>query len=230
MQYHYNTYAMIMNYRINSHQSVSVCYDETVHFRHRNYEVVLDRWQFTNFMDLIPLLSHYKSIRWFPLSNKVWLYHKDNDIYLEGKDTYFRFYPTSWKYYKRHVHSDIVSFLYHERRHTGHQQNANYGRQQRYQPRRLASVIQRVKQTSSRPTRNAFVTHEQQQECTNLSTRKDTNLRSVKRGDGRDDEERMCVEDTTVKAQFSSESSDSEESSCECDIEFGTSLQEYQIE
>ena len=181
-------------------------------------------------MDLIPLLSHFESMRWFPLTNRVWLYHKDNEIWLEGEHSYFRFYPTSWKHYKRHVHPHIVSFLCHGRQHTGHQQNANYTRRQLYQPRRLASTIQRVKQTSSRPTRNAFVTHEQQQECTNFSTRKDTNLRSVKRGNDTDDDEGMSVEDTTVEAQFSNESSDSEEFSCERDIEFGTSLQEYQIE
>ena len=221
---------MIMQFRLHSHQSVRVCYDDTVHFRHRSHELVLDRWQFRNFMDLIPLLSHFKSMRWFPLTNKVWLYHKDDDVYLKGEHSFFQFYPMSWKHYKRHVHDHLVSFLYHGRRHTGHQQNANNARRQLHQPRRPSSTIHRVKQTSSRSTRNAFVAHEQQQEYAALSTRKDTNLRSDERGDGGDDEERMSVEDTKVEAQFSSESSDSEESGCERDIEFSTSLQEYQIE
>ena len=219
-----------MHFRLHFHQSVRVCYDETVHFRHRSHELILGRRQFTNFMDLIPVLSHFKSMRWFPLSNQVWLYHKDDDVYLKGKHSYFRFYPTSWKHYKRHVHPHIVSFLQHGRQHADNQQNANYERRQLHQPRRSSSTIQKVKQTSSRPTRNAFVTNGEQQKCTTLSRRKDTNFRSDERGGCTDDEERMSIEDTTVEAQFSSEFSDSEESSCERDIEFDTSLQEYQIE
>lgn len=216
-----------MHFRLHFHQSVRVCYDETVHFRHCSHELVLDRCQFTNFMELIPVLNRFKSMRWFPLSNQVWLYHKDDDVYLKGKHSFFRFYPMSWKRYKRNAHPRIVSFLHHEHQHTRDQQNANDERQQLHQSRRPSSTIQRVKQTSSWPTRNAFVTNGEQEKCTTLSRRKDTNFRSNERGGCTSDEERMSIEDTTVEAQFSSEFSDSEESSCERNIEFNTSHQEY---
>ena len=219
-----------MYFRLHSHQSVRVCYDDTVHFRHCSHELILDRKQFTNFMDLIPALSHFKSMRWFPLTNQVWLYHKDGDIYLKGKYSFFRFYPISWERYKRHAHPHIVSFLHDGRQHAGDQQNANYGRRQRHQPRRPSSTIQKVKQTSPRSTRNAVVTNGEQQKCTTLSRREDTNLRGGERGSSTDNEERMSIKDTTVDAQFSSEFSDSEESSCEHDVELDTTFQEYQIE
>ena len=225
----------IMYFRLHSHQSVTVCRDDVVRFRHRNYEVVLDWQQFANFTDLVPQLHRFKSMRWFPLTNNIWLYYKDGQVCLQGEHTFFQFYPSSWKNYKRHAHRQIASFLLHDERQQHErardQHDANNARRQLHQPRRFTSTQQNDKQTLSWPTRNAFATNEQQQqERSTFSTREDTNPRSIERGDGTDYEERMSVESAPSEAQFSSEPHDGDESGSERDYESDTSFEEYHIE
>mgnify|MGYP001791423043 CR=1 FL=1 len=125
-----------MHYRLHYKQSVTVCYDNTIRFRYKQHEVVLSEEQFLNFADLLRCLCHFRHLKWFSLMNHVWLHSDKDGVSLHNGASYFRFFTSSWRHYKRNVHRLILSFL----RHGHRESHARDDRQHNYRPRRFAPL------------------------------------------------------------------------------------------
>ena len=211
---HFNdSHSHTMHYRLHYKQSVTVCYDNTIRFRYKQHEVVLSEEQFLNFADLLRCLCHFRHLKWFSLMKHAWLYSDKDVVSLHNGASYFRFFTSSWRHYKKNIHRLILSFLRH-----GHRESyARDDRQHNYRPRRLAPPVQRFKSSLSRSTRNATPSNEQQTERPTISQRQDTNPWSLERRDDGTNDDRMSVQSASTTAEFSADSGYDSEHGATCD-------------
>ena len=90
-----------------------------VRFCHRHRTVTLSRRQYRNLHDVIRHPYHYYNLRSIPLGRDIWLQLKP----FVKIDTILFTYA-QWIRYKRGVHPQIMSFLYHVRSRTDDQYHA----------------------------------------------------------------------------------------------------------
>ena len=147
------------------HRLISYC-----EIRHDHVaKVTLNEHQFNNLDDVIHSMEKLSYV--IPLGGSCWLIG-GRILHSDGQWDEFKFRERFWDKYIRHIHSQIVSFLHHER--TCHQRLPRNGSQQRARFRAPSSTSD-WQQISSWPTANVSGNHEERTESPTLPSRQDSN-------------------------------------------------------
>lgn len=147
----------------------------TFHQNVYNISITLSRRQFENFHDAVcyhDILSPY-----VPLDNGMWLITR-KPYRLHTSYNYIKFDGNSWNNYKKRVHPKIMSFLRHDRHHTGRQLHARYDgwhiRRSRFTPSFHTSEY-----ALPRETKNVSYSPIQEEERSDISQRQNAGVRST---------------------------------------------------
>ena len=141
-----------------------------VRFCHRHRTVTLSRRQYRNLHDVIRHPYHYYNLRSIPLGRDIWLQLKP----FVKIDTILFTYA-QWIRYKRGVHPQIMSFLYHVRSRTDDKYHARDVGWRTHSPSQCSRSISQ-QQTLSSSTSHARSENQEWTQGTTLPLRQTTSV------------------------------------------------------
>ena len=200
-----------------------------LHGKHHSYIISMNDNQMQNLDDILNSPPNtLRCIKWTPLGGGIWLHIQRKTVSLVNRVSgcFFRFFPSSWNRYKSDVHNKI---LHKNVRPSSDPHRPLHDSKPLAQFRADLSQY-RQRYSSFRQTRNARHAHGQRSQSTNVSRRKNTNLRQPKTRRGGKDATRTHHEIKDDFAKPANITDEDCESSSEYNVEEHDSPPDYYLE